>query len=260
MAGNRLGLCSLALIDRPLPEVLRIARSAGFDGIELTARAPHFDSRDGAAAAAAIARQVRDAQLEMIAYGSYLGHAPLLEQRHAEREVEIAIALGAPLLRAWVAGEDFERTVAVLRHAADAAAPHRIEVVVERHVGSFADTEPRVGALLDAVARDNVALNYQPLDDMPGSAVAGLPAECARLAPRSRYMHVKNYHPAPAPDAGVRPFAPIDTGVIDWPAVITAARAAGFAGPVSLEFSGATGDAAEAAVVAAAAYLRSLLA
>ncbi len=260
MGGNRLGLCSLALLDRPLEDVLRIAAAAGFDGIELTARLPHFDSRAGVDAAAEIARQVRDAQLDLIAYGSYLGHAPLLESRHVEREVAVAAALGARLMRVWAGGEDFQRTATLLRQAADAAAVHGIEVVVERHAGSFADTEARVVSLLDAVARDECSLNYQPLDDMFERDAAALPGECARLIGRSAYMHAKNYRASASPEGRVRPFAPIDDGVVDWAGVIAAARAQGYGGPISLEFHGSAAEDAEAAVARAGAYLRSCLA
>lgn len=260
MDRNPLGICSLALLDRPLADVLRVAKAAGFDGIELTARAPHFDSRDGTQAAAEVARLVRAAQLDLLAYGSYLGHAPLVESRHADREVEIAAALGVPLLRAWAGGTDFERTVALLRHAADAAERHGIHVVVERHAGSFADTEERVQRLLDAVGHANCSLNYQPLDDMREDAAATVPDECARLIGRSRYMHVKNYHPAASAGGNVRPFATVDGGVIDWADVIAAARAGHYTGPVSLEFHGAPAADANTAVARAAAYLRSCLA
>jgi len=232
-----LGFCSLSALDRPLGEVAELVAKLGLDGVEVTARAPHLamGAADGDVAAAA--RAVAGAGVEVLAYGSYLGHPPHVGADHARREVEVAAALGTPLLRVWAetAAGDQGAIVAMLRAACDAAAPAGITVVVERHIGSYADTAERAEQLLDAASRPNLALNYQSLDFLPADATRAQPEDARRLAPRARYFHLKNYRPNP--DGGpLLPGGSLAGGVLDCRAILAAAFEAGYAGPLSIEF------------------------
>ncbi len=234
---HALGFCSLSALDRPLGAVAELAAKLGLDGIEVSARAPHLEMGAPDSAVKEAAGAVAAGGTRVLAYGSYLGHAPHVGPEHARREVEVAAALGAPLLRAWVesAAGDRDALLAMLRAACDAAAPAGITVVVERHVGSWADTPERAEQLLDAAARPNLALNYQVLDFLPEAAAGDQPADAQRLIPRARYVHLKNYRRNP--DGGpLLHGASLRDGVLDYRAILAAILGSGYTGPMSIEF------------------------
>jgi sugar phosphate isomerase/epimerase len=261
---NVLGFCSISALDRPLGAAAELAAAAGFDALEVTARPPHLDPEAGTAAAREQGRIVREAGLEVVAYGSYLGRFEQTEARHAKREVALAAALETSLLRVWAEPAaadpaDLEPTLAWLIPACDAAASEGITVVVERHLGSFADTPERIAALFDRVDRPNLALNYQVLDALPQERVAAQAADCRELVGRAQYFHLKNYR---APDDGgpLLPGGSLEAGVLDYRAILAAAHDGGYAGPLTLEFLSWDPIPAEEKVARDIAYLRKVLA
>ena len=171
--------------------------------------------------------------------------------------------LEAPLLRVWAepaaGGGDRGRRLELLQAACDAAAAHAIHVVVERHIGSFADTPERIEALLADVGRDNFALNYQVLDVIAPEAADAQPADASALVPHARYFHLKNFRPNP--DGGpLLPGGSLAGGVLDYRAILAAAFDAGYAGPLAIEFLSWDPLPIEKKLAADAAYLRELLA
>jgi sugar phosphate isomerase/epimerase len=266
-----LGFCSISAMDRPLEAVAALAVANGLDGIEATARPPHVDPEAPLDVHRATARAVRDAGARVLAYGSYLGRAEVggaeaIDRAAAERAVRIAEALGAPLLRVWAepipdAPEDGHDLVsALLRAACDAAAPAGIDVVVERHIGSFADTPERIERLLAAVDRPNFALNYQVLDLLPQSLAAAQADDARRLVPLARYYHLKNVQPAQDGRGPMPPGAPLGSGVLDYRAILAAAFEAGYAGPLTIEFLSWEKKPVEEKLATDAAWLRGVLA
>jgi sugar phosphate isomerase/epimerase len=260
---SKLGLCSLAALDRPLAAVARAASLAGCDGIEVTARPPHLDPEAGPAAARAAAREVRAAGLEVLAYGSYAGAGRPLRREDAERAAEIAAALEAPLVRVWAEerpGEGAAPVLAHLRELCDAAARFGQTVVVERHLGSLADTPERTLRLLAEVDRPNFALNYQVLDFLPVGAAADQPEDARRLAGRARYFHLKNYRPQPDGGGRLVHGASLEDGALDYRALLAAAFAAGYSGPLAIEFLAADARPLETRLGRDVAWLRGVLA
>lgn len=260
-----LAFCSISALDRPVAAAAALARRAGCEGLEVTARAPHLDPEAGPAAAREAGRAIRGEGVSVVAYGSYLGRFGQTSPEIARREVALASALGAPLLRVWaepVEGPEggFETVVSLLREAADAAAGEGITVVVERHVGSHADTPPRIQHLLGAIARPNVALNYQVLDFLPPDEAALQPADAQRLVPLARYFHLKNYRSNPEPGGRLLPGASLADGALDYRAILPAALAAGYAGPLTIEFLAMDPRPVEEKLAADVAFVRSVLA
>jgi len=260
-----LGFCTLSALDRDLGSVARTAAACGLDGLEVTARPPHLAPDAGPEAARQAGRRVREEGLRVLCHGSYLGSGGRADPAAAAAEVERAAALGAPLLRVWaepLAGrpDDREPVVTLLRAAADAAAAAGIEVVVERHAGSFADGAERALRLLDAVDRPNLWLNLQPLDGLPVEEADAQPADAARLAPRSRYAHLKNYLPPAEAGGGLRLGASLAAGALDLRAWLAAAAAAGLRGPVSIEFLAFDARPLEERLAEAASFAREALA
>jgi sugar phosphate isomerase/epimerase len=259
-----LGFCSISALDRPLVAVAEVAAAAGFDALEVTGRPPHLDPEAGPAAAREQGRRVREVGMKVVAYGSYLGRFEQTGARHSHREVALAAALETSLLRVWAepAGADpgdIGPTLAWLIPACDAAASEGITVVVERHLGSFADTPERIAELFDRVDRPNLALNYQVLDALPQDRVDAQAADCRELVGRAAYFHLKNYR---APDDGgpLQPGGSLKGGALDYRAILAAAHERGYAGPMTLEFLSWDPISTEEKLARDMAYLREVLA
>lgn len=257
---NALGFCSLSALDRPLAAVAEAAAGAGLDGVEVTARAPHLNPDAGPAAARAALRAVRDAGLNVLAYGSYLGTAEHMDPALAAREVALAAALDTPLLRVWAESEALEPVVALLRSACDAAARHGIHVVVERHRGSWAETPERIARLFAAVERPNLALNYQVLDFLRPEEADSQAKDAAGLVPRARYFHLKNYRLGPEPDVRLVHGGSLAGGALDYTAILGSALGAGYAGPLTIEFLSFEAGSLEDKLAADVAFVRRVLA
>jgi sugar phosphate isomerase/epimerase len=265
-----LGFCSISALDRPLAAVAALATANQLDGIEATARPPHIDPSAPISAHRDTAKAVRDAGSRILAYGSYLGRAEVggagaVDLGDARRAAEIAAALGAPLLRVWaeplpgLPHDGFGEVVRLLRAACEVAADRGITVVVERHLGSFADTEPRIARLMEAVDHAVFALNYQVLDLLPQSQAADQPDDARRLVPRASYFHLKNMRPAADGRGPMPPGGSLEKGVLDYRAILGAALAAGYAGPLVIEFLSFEPLPVEAKLAADAAWLRALV-
>ena len=260
-----LAFCSISALDRPLGAVADLAASLGLDGIEVTARAPHLDPDARLDAIRAAARAVRDAGVAVTAYGSYLGREGPRTPERARREVAVARGLGAPRIRVWAEpepgaeAEGFPGAVEVLRAACDAAAADGIDVVVERHLGSFADTPPRIARLLAAVERPNFALNYQVLDFLPPAEAPRQPDDARLLVPRARYFHLKNYRTPEPPGTALLPGGSLAAGAIDVRALLAAALGAGYRGPLTIEFLSFEPLPVEEKLRADSAFVRSVL-
>lgn len=285
----QLGLASICALDRPLAAAAAAAAAAGLDGLEVTARPPHVrpDATDDDLRRAGDA--VRAAGLEVLAYGSYLGHEGARDAAAIERAVARTVALGAPRLRVWAQGDadaadggsagsadggsagsadvgsagtgdgGFAGTVAWLRAACERAAPHGVTVVVERHVGSFADAPERVERLFAAVDHPALALNYQVLDGLPPTAAPEQPDDARRLVPLARYVHLKNYRPGAEPDAPLQLGGSLARGFLDLRKLVAAILEAGYDGPMTIEFLAFDARPLEERLAADVGFLRDVL-
>jgi sugar phosphate isomerase/epimerase len=264
-SSNRLAFCSISALDRSIEAAIAVAVGAGLDAIEVTGQTPHLDPAAGPEAARAVGRAVRAAGAEVICYGSYLGRFGLVERHHAEREAAIAAALETRLLRVWAepvaeGSYDVAPAIELMRAACDAGAPAGITVVIERHLGSFADSPDNIERLLRDIDRPNLALNYQVLDFLPRSEAANQPADAARLVPLARYFHLKNYEPNPSfEDGPLFPGGSLGGGVLDYRAILTAALDAGYSGPFTIEFLAADPRPVEEKLAEDVAFVRSIL-
>lgn len=261
---NRLAFCSISALDRSIEDVARLVAQVRLDGLEVTAHRPHLDPNNGVDAARAVGRGVRATGVDIVAYGSYLGRFGQVRHEHAAREAAIAAALETPLLRVWAepleeGQTDPAATVALMQAACDAARADGITVVIERHIGSFADTPDRIEGLFDMIDRPNLALNYQALDFLPPSAVADQPDDARRLIPLARYFHLKNYQANDDPGAPLLPGGSLAGGVLDYRAILHAALATGYRGPMTIEFLAADERPVEEKLAADAAFIRGIL-
>lgn len=243
MSGCEIAVCSIAGIDRRLEAVADAAVAAGATGLELTARPPHVCEGAGLAELGRAGQMLRSRGLEPVAYGSYLGTGELRGGDDVAREIARCAALGAPRIRVWATPRDpdddqrsFHEIVELMQQCCEAGESTGVEIVVERHGGSFADTAERAERLLEAVDHERFGLNYQILDFLPLEEASHQAEDARRLAPRARYVHLKNYRLPGRAGERLLPWASLAGGAVDQREVIGGLLRAGYAGVLALEF------------------------
>ena len=237
MSTTQLGFCSISAMDRPLVGGGGARRSRTGSTASRRRRAPpHVDpaapleiaSRDGA-------RRRRDGRARSSPTARTSGAPtsaarPRPRQKPPRAKLRIAEALGAPLLRVWAEP--------LARRARAAASPRSrrccarpatrrrragIDVVVERHIGSFADTPERIERLF--ASRRPSELRAQLPGARPAAAgarrrAAGrrAPAGSARalLPPEERAARRRRRR------ARCRRAASLAGGVLDYRAILAA--------------------------------------
>lgn len=203
---------------------------------------------------------------------------------YAHRTLECAVELGAPVVNIgfhrpllpqqtrfqfWmVPGAADERTdetwrLAVERVAeiADHAAALDLAVSLELYEDTLLDSSSGAIRLVEAIARPNVGINPDlgNLVRVPAPLTQGWFELLRDCLPHMNYWHVKNFIRLEHPDAGVFLSYPTElaVGVIDYREALRHVLAAGYAGPICIEYY--DGDALGAAV-RSRRYLDALLA
>jgi 3-dehydroshikimate dehydratase len=187
------GLCSVTFRRLIPDEVIDAAVRAGVDGIEWGAdvHAPP----GGGAAIAALAARTRDAGLEVVSYGSYLGMAPSTGEDDVDAVLDTAEQLGAPMVRMWTElgvtadGPDAERERVTERTAALAQqiVARGLLPTLEFHPGTLTATAQSANELLDAVGQPTLRTHWQPDPSLaPEIALGELTQVTAHLA----HLHV----------------------------------------------------------------------
>ena len=74
------------------------------------------------------------------------------------------------------------------------------------------------------------------LDFLPQRLAAAQPEDARVLVPLARYFHLKNTRPAADGAGPMPPGGSLEAGVLDYRAILAAAFAAGYAGPLTIEF------------------------
>jgi sugar phosphate isomerase/epimerase len=123
--------------------------------------------------------------------------------------------------------------VASLRHAAELAAAHGQQLVIETEAGFWADTGANTAALVRAVDHRALGVNWDPGNVLAAGAEP-YPAGYAAVRGMVRHVHFKDARPAPGGEPGNEPVWAID-GVIDWAGQVNALAADGYQGYISIE-------------------------
>lgn len=191
----RLGLVSISF--RPLSpaQIIEKCVAAQLEGIEWggDVHVPHGDIQT----AREVARQTRDAGLEIPTYGSYYrcdhdGEFPF------QAALDCALELRAPCVRVW-AGKtdakdakiaDFVRVAADLERICDLSSAHGVQIVTEFHGGTLTATGADALDLLRMAPRAKTL--WQPLRRAPGFApqIEENLAELELVAPFLSHVHV----------------------------------------------------------------------
>lgn len=175
----KISLASKVLQDRTPEEVVDLAATLGYGGIEWFCLPQHLPPDVPSERVAALDSRTRDAGLETVCLSTYAGGFADLDEagcseqlRLFARYVELAVQLGCPLLRLWpdtmgktlrapVSDSQIDRVARYFRRAADCAAAAGVCVAVEMHQTIGVDVQLLV-RLLEAASRSNVGVIYDP--------------------------------------------------------------------------------------------------
>lgn len=259
-----LSFCSVSALDRPIEAVAEMVVALGLDGLEVSGHPPHLPPDASVQLAREVGLAVRRAGSSVTAFGSYLGRFGQVSAADAQRVVAWAEAMQTPLVRVWAeplpeGNEDMQQAVELMQAACDAARPAAITVVIERHLGSFADTPARIAELFQRIGRDNCALNYQVLDFLPAAQIDAQADDARALIGRAQYFHLKNYQHNPDGHSSLIPGGSLEGGALDYRAILGAALDASYRGPLTIEFLAADERSVEEKLGADAAFVRSVL-
>jgi hypothetical protein len=198
------GLCSITFRALAADEVLALALRAGVEGIEWGAdgHAPP----GGGVAVERLAARCRDAGVEVVSYGSYLGFGPPGGEDTAavDAVLDSADALGAPMVRIWAelgvgpdaAEGERDRVVARVAALAAAVAARGLTPVLEFHPYTLTETATSANALLarlDLLGTPTVRTHWQP---DPSRTDDDALVELALVTPRLAHLHAFSWGPA----------------------------------------------------------------
>jgi sugar phosphate isomerase/epimerase len=194
------GLCSITFRSLTADDVIRLASRAGVEGVEWGAdvHAPP----GGGPAIVALAARSRDAGLEVVSYGSYLGMAPHSDDDAAlDAVLATASALGSPMVRIWTefgvtpASSPAERARVAKCTATlvDRIVEEGLLAALEFHPGTLTETAASATALLDEVGRSGLRTHWQPDPALPPAAALD---ELALVTPHLAHLHVFAWGPA----------------------------------------------------------------
>jgi hypothetical protein len=216
------GLCSITFRALEADAVLDVAVRAGVEGIEWGAdvHAP----TGGGPAIEVLGARTRDAGLEVVSYGSYLGMAPS-GAAEIDAVLDSAEALGAPMVRIWCelgvgpSSPAAERR-RVTEHTAVLAqqiAERGLLVALEFHPDTLTETARSANELLDEVGLPALRTHWQPDPSLgPERALD----ELALVAPSLAHLHVFAWGPS-----GIDDRKPLADGASLWsPALVLADR------------------------------------
>jgi 3-dehydroshikimate dehydratase len=217
------GLCSITFRGLDADDVLALAVRAGIEGVEWGADG-HVPP-GGGPAVDALARRCRDAGVEIVSYGSYLGMGPPTDDEGVvvEAVLDSASALGAPMVRIWTEfgvtpaspAEDRRRVTERTTALADAIAARGLGTVLEFHPGTLTETAASTRTLLESIDRPGLRTHWQP--DPSLTEVEQL-SELAGVASDLAHLHVFNWGPG-----GIAERRALADGARLWPAALALA-------------------------------------
>lgn len=219
------GFCSASFRELSSDDVIRLAGDADLTVIEWGGK--HLPPGD-LAAADVIDTECADAGVVTGAYdsdyfaGSAHGFAGSANQ-DPDAVLDTAAELGARAVRVWagsrpsteVSSEDLEVIAEALASLCDEAASYQLQISIEYHPQTLADTPVSTLGLIERVNRDNLYVHWRR---RPGLSAADAQRELALLANKLSYLHVFM-----TDDAGKR--EPLSAGQAFWPPLLRALAA-----------------------------------
>lgn len=228
-------------------EAIAFAVQVGVDGIELVIQDGYrcgLAEDASLAEAAALGRAARDAGVPIRAATPYARafSAAEPERRAAAigatiHAIRLGAALGARGMRI-LAGEPtddwapaLDRLAVALRALAAVADAEGVDLNIENHDGTMADSAARTMAIWRAVDRARVGVIYDPVN-LERLGREPFPESFTLQRDAIRHVHVKDDEVA----GGKRQACVPGCGSVNWPAMIQALAARGYAGDLTLEY------------------------
>lgn len=261
----KLGFSSLAAIDRPLSDLVRVLGRLGYDGVEIRGKdRKHVDPAMSKAERREVRQVVADAGIEAAAVTSYMRLGEESADKAAARAClaayfQLANDLGSPLVRVFGGAvpkgqerRDVERRMAdLLMGVADEARKAGVRICLETHDAFTRGADvARVLAMADHPA-------VTALWDVNNQFETGEPCQEAleRLWPRIGYLHVKDSFPLPGSQ---RQLCFLGAGDVPIAETLAALKARKFGGYVVVEWEKAWHPELAEAEVAAAQHILKL--
>jgi sugar phosphate isomerase/epimerase len=242
--------------------VIKAAAEIGFAGIEFSGFGPSAEGKDPIEFAGQVKDACADASLAIMSWtiGADFLRSPVDDEiERLKGQVDIAVALGAPMMRHDASGgfagrannlSDYIEALPIVAKGCAGvtgyAADKGVKTMIENHGFFFQDSD-RVEALINKVGNPNFGAlidigNFLCADEEPMRAVK-------RLAPYAFHVHAKDFHVKPAcADPGDGWFrsrggtllrgAIVGHGNVDVPGCLGLLVEGGYDGWLSIEFEG----------------------
>lgn len=238
-----------------ISEAIRLAQTAGFDGIELALNETGELSLESNAKELTDIREQLDAaglELAGLATGLYWSYSMTSEQSSVrakatdicKRQIETAAALGADaiLVIPGAVGVDFipdcevvdydkafDRALEAIASLAPEAASAGVAIGIENVWNKFLLSPLEMRGFIDAVGSEAVGAYF----DVGNTVLTGYPDQWIRiLGKRIKKVHFKDYRRAAG---GLHGFVDLLAGDVDYPAVVKALESIGYDGYVTAE-------------------------
>ena len=162
------GLCSVTFRSLSVEDVVEAAQQAKIQGIEWGSdiHVPPGDLKN----AESVATLTKNAEMEVVSYGSYYRLGSEEQEASFETILETAVKLTAPAIRVWAGkiGSDkatennWKEVVEDAKRVADLATEQGIHINLEYHGRTLTDTVDSATRLMKEINHPNVSLYWQP--------------------------------------------------------------------------------------------------
>jgi 3-dehydroshikimate dehydratase len=166
------GLASVTFRALTPDEIIRLAKTAGLEGIEWggDVHVPPGDLQR----AQEVYSKTLEAGLRVTSYGSYYTAGSTTQPHRFEDVLETALALHAPVIRVWAgkqgsqeaSADVWQAVIADTARIVQLAAQKNAVVAFEYHENSLTDTPESTLRLIGAVNHQNLKCYWQRLDDL----------------------------------------------------------------------------------------------
>ena len=230
---RRVAASTLTFSRLPLATALESLTKLGCTAVELAAHEgwAHVDpvalAKDPELAEAAVAA-VKRAGVRVIALNAgFRTSDPVLAHLQVDALADLATRLGATVLTLPAGRDAPPATAARLAPLLATTQAHGITLAVETHIGAVTEDPKAAVALCHALP--GLRLTLDPSHYWAGSAQG---RDWERVVPLVAHLHLRDAGKGGWPKIQMAP----GTGDVDWTAVLTALRQAGYAGSLAVEY------------------------
>ncbi len=230
------GISTIALRKYDVFRALELAKSYGFDGVEIWGRAPHTPDVHDEAFTKQIAEKMASLGLSAAMVGSYVRPGSDDFEARSEQALAIAEIIDAKIIRVWAGAKEppdadepyFDMVASAFSEYAKKAADKGVVLAMEMHGGTLCKTAEGAMKIIEKANVDNLKMNYQ----VNGAPECDWEREVDMLGDYIVNVHAQNHKP----ENGKMELAWINDGVLDYDQIIPRIAEHGFDGYVEVEF------------------------